>query len=109
MSGGAQGAEEALRAMCLSKASSEVVSGIIANAKLKLPASISTVPPQHFPGTEEKLVWPGCGYALKCCVPASSQKDASIHKGLPREAVRQGKLQGEGMNRIGSGRAEDKH
>lgn len=94
------------------------MSGTIANAKLKLLVSISAAPPQCFPGTGEELVWPGCGYALKCCVPASSQKDASIHKGLPsrvvtqgapREAVRQGKLQGEGMNRKKSGRAEDKH
>lgn len=34
-------------------------------------------------------MWPGCGYALKCCVPASSQKDASIHKGLPSREVTQ--------------------
>lgn len=110
VSGGAQGAEEALsRAVCLSSAASELGEQNHCNAELKLLVSMSAAPPQGFPGTGEKLVRPGCGYLLNAVSLLVPRRMHPFTKGFlagrwhrqpaPREAVRQGKLQGEEMNR----------
>lgn len=120
VSGGAQGAEEALsRAACLSSAASELGEQNHCKCRVKAPRFHERCAPAGLSWHRGKACAAWLWISLKRREPPCSQKDASIHKELPSREVTQaaspqggceaGEASGRRDEQEGSGRAEDKH